>query len=102
MTTIRNNTFRNCSNKIKIGEECWSDSTSIQWSTTGTDSTGSGDWWIYPYIEPFDTCPYPYQYIWKIQMSCPNCGCCIECGDKYCKHCGHQLIKHCPHCGKEL
>jgi len=78
--------------QIYVGQECWE----------ASDSTTTDTYTDYPcYPDPYYS---PYWFQWRLQQSCPKCGKCIECGDRYCRHCGNQLIipKYCPHCGKEI
>lgn len=79
--------------QIYVGQECWG----------ATDGTTANDTWYPPYQEPYYPNNWLY-YQWRLQQSCPKCGKCIECGDRYYRHCGKQLIipKYCPHCGKEI
>ena len=51
---------------------------------------------------PCDTGTITWQF--NYWMSCPHCGLCVDCGDKYCKHCGKLLYppQYCPHCGKKF
>jgi len=72
------------------------------YSDTGT----SGSTYYYPF-EPInnDIHVYPwYPQYYKHWLSCPECGMSIECGDNYCRHCGHQMTapKYCPNCGKKI
>jgi len=71
-----------------------------QRSSTTYDEIGSSPWDWYPYYPPYE----PAQWPWVVQQLCPKCNELVDCGDRYCRHCGHQFYtpKYCPHCGKEI
>ena len=50
--------------------------------------------------------PTYYPIYYPIYTQCPQCGLLVESEDRYCRHCGKQLIieqdKYCSKCGQKL